>query len=178
MVSKGNKSLHQIETFQSHYNTNAIIRQRNLQCPSKTHTASPVVHKLRSENNQILLLGTNSENTQLRCKSKIEGTWNRMENSRLQKKLMVSKIAEDSRSQGGQKKRWHDLIYTDLKKLNTVDNWKTEARSRIYFLSMVVVFTFENISYFLRWLCTSWFHRAEAYLYSLHTPFEPCNIAF
>ena len=54
----------------------------------------------------------------------------RMENSRLQKKLRVSKIAEGSRSQGGQKKRWHDLIYTDLKKLNIVDTWKTEARNR------------------------------------------------
>ena len=54
----------------------------------------------------------------------------RMENSRLQKKLMVSKIAEGSRSQGGQKKRWHDLIYTDLKKLNIIDTWKTEARNR------------------------------------------------
>ena len=54
----------------------------------------------------------------------------RMENSRLQKKLMVSKIAEGSRSQSGQKKRWHDLIYTDLKKLNIIDTWKTEARNR------------------------------------------------
>ena len=83
-------------------------------------------------------------NTQLRCNSKIErvdvmiqrrrlqwlGHLERMENSRLQKKLMVSKIAEGSRSQGGQKKRWHDLIYTDLKKLNIVDTWKTEARNR------------------------------------------------
>ena len=83
-------------------------------------------------------------NTQLRCNSKIErvdvmiqrrrlqwfGHLKRMENSRLQKKLMVSKIAEGSRSQGGQKKRWHDLIYTDLKKLNIVDTWKTEARNR------------------------------------------------
>ena len=83
-------------------------------------------------------------NTQLRCKSKIErvdvmiqrrrlqwlGHLERMENSRLQKKLMVSKIAEGSRSQGGQKKRWHDLIYTDLKKLNIIDTWKTEARNR------------------------------------------------
>ena len=43
---------------------------------------------------------------------------------------MVSKIAEGSWSQGGQKKRWHDLIYTDLKKLNIVDTWKTEARNR------------------------------------------------
>ena len=73
-------------------------------------------------------------NTQLRCKSKIErvdvmiqrrrlqwlGHLKRMENSKLQKKLMVSKIAEGSRSQGNQK-RWHDLIYTDLKKLNIID---------------------------------------------------------
>ena len=58
------------------------------------------------------------------------GHLERMENSRLQKKLMVSKIAEGSRSQGGQKKRWHDLIYTDLKKLNIIDTWKTEARNR------------------------------------------------
>ena len=43
---------------------------------------------------------------------------------------MVSKIAESSRSQGGQKKRWYDLIYTDLKKLNIIDTWKTKARNR------------------------------------------------
>ena len=58
------------------------------------------------------------------------GHLERMENSRLQKKLMVSKIAEGSRSQGGQKKRWHDLIYTDLKKLNIIDTWKAEAGNR------------------------------------------------
>ena len=46
------------------------------------------------------------------------------------KEIMVSKIAEGLRSQGGQKKRWHDLIYTDLKKLNIIDTWKTEARNR------------------------------------------------
>ena len=33
-------SFHQIETFQNHYNTNAIIRQRNLECHSKPHTVS------------------------------------------------------------------------------------------------------------------------------------------
>ena len=43
-------SFHQTETFQSHYNTNAIIRQRNLECSSMPHTASPSVHKQVSEN--------------------------------------------------------------------------------------------------------------------------------
>ena len=55
------------------------------------------------------------------------GHLERMENARLQKKLMVSK---STRSQGDRKKRWHDLIYSDLKKLNIVDNWRTEARNK------------------------------------------------
>ena len=46
------KCFHQTEIFQSHYNTNASIRQRNLECPSKPHTASRGVHKQVSENHR------------------------------------------------------------------------------------------------------------------------------
>ena len=54
----------------------------------------------------------------------------RMSNERLQKKLLVSKIMNGKRCQGGQKQRWHDLIHADLKQLNMVVDWRTAARDR------------------------------------------------
>ena len=51
----------------------------------------------------------------------------RMHGARLPKKLLVSKI-RDGKHQEGQKQRWHDLIHADLKEVNMVVNWRTEAR--------------------------------------------------
>ena len=83
-------------------------------------------------------------NTQLRNLTKIErvdvliqkrrlqwlGHVERMSDERLQKKLLVSKIMNGKRGQGGQKQRWHDLIHADLKQLNMVADWRTAARDR------------------------------------------------
>ena len=82
--------------------------------------------------------------TQLRNLTKIErvnvliqkrrlqwlGHVERMSDERLQKKLLVSKIMNGKRCQGGQKQRWHDLIHADLKQLNMVSDWRTAARDR------------------------------------------------
>ena len=71
-------------------------------------------------------------NTQLRSNAKIErvevliqkwrlqwlGHLARMPDDRLPKKLLVSRISNGKRHQGGQKQRWHDLIQADLKKVN------------------------------------------------------------
>ena len=54
----------------------------------------------------------------------------RIHDDRLPKKLLVSKIRDGKRHQGGQKQRWHDLIHADLKEVNMVTSWKTEARDR------------------------------------------------
>ena len=54
----------------------------------------------------------------------------RMHDDRLPKKLLVSKIRDGKRLQGGQKQRCHDLIHADLKEVNKVTSWKTEARNR------------------------------------------------
>ena len=82
--------------------------------------------------------------TQLRNLTKIErvdvliqkrrlqwlGYVERMSDERLQKKLLVSKIMNGKRCQGGQKQRWHNLIHADLKQLNMVADWRTAARDR------------------------------------------------
>ena len=54
----------------------------------------------------------------------------RMHDDRLPKKLLVSKIKDGKRHQGGQKQRWHDLIHADLKEVNMATSWKTEAREK------------------------------------------------
>ena len=54
----------------------------------------------------------------------------RMPETRLPKILLVSKIADGKRSQGGQKQRWHDVINSDLKSLNLISNWRTKANDR------------------------------------------------
>ena len=54
----------------------------------------------------------------------------RISDERLQKKLLVSKIMNGKRCQGGQKQRWHDLIHADLKQLNMVADWRTAAREK------------------------------------------------
>ena len=83
-------------------------------------------------------------NTQLRNKAYIDrvdvmiqkrglqwlGHVERMHDDRLPKKLLVSKIRYGKRHQGGQKQRWHDLIHAELKEVNMVTGWKTEARDR------------------------------------------------
>ena len=83
-------------------------------------------------------------NTQLQNKANIDrvdvmiqkrrlqwlGHVKRMHDDRLPKKLLVSKIRDGKRHQKGQKQRWHDLIHADLKEVNMVTSWKTEARDR------------------------------------------------
>ena len=76
-------------------------------------------------------------NTQLRIKANIErvdvmiqkrrlqwlGHVERMHDNHLPKKLLVSKIRDGKRDQGGQKQTWHDLIHADLKEVNMVTSW-------------------------------------------------------
>ena len=83
-------------------------------------------------------------NTQLRNKANIDrvdvmfqkkrlqwlGHVERMHDDRLPKKLLVSKLRDGKRHQGGQKQNWHDLIHADLKEVNMVKSWKTEARDK------------------------------------------------
>ena len=83
-------------------------------------------------------------NTQLRSNAKIERVgvliqkrrlqWlehlARMPDDRLPKKLLVSRISNGKRYQGGQKQRWHDLIQADLKKVNLENVWRVEAQNR------------------------------------------------
>ena len=90
------------------------------------------------------LLWEKMRNTQLRNKANIDrvgvmiekrrlqwlGHVKRMHDDRLPKKLLVSKIRDDKRHQRGQNQRWHDLINADLKEVNMVTSWKTEARDR------------------------------------------------
>ena len=54
----------------------------------------------------------------------------RMENSRLPKQLVVSKIKEGKRLHGKQKQRWHDVVNADLKSLDMVSTWRTKALNR------------------------------------------------
>ena len=58
------------------------------------------------------------------------GHLERMPDDRLPRRLLVSKIAGGKRHQGGQKQRWHDLVQSDLKKLNIVDVWRAEVHDR------------------------------------------------
>ena len=53
-----------------------------------------------------------------------------MENSRLPKQLVVSKIKEGKRLHGKQKQRWHDVVNADLKSLDMVSTWRTKALNR------------------------------------------------
>ena len=83
-------------------------------------------------------------NTQLRNKANIDkvdmmikirrlqwlGHVERMHDDRLAKNLLVSKIRDGKRHQKRQKQRWHALIHADLKEVNMVTSWKTEARDR------------------------------------------------
>ena len=55
----------------------------------------------------------------------------RMADSRWPKKLLVSKICGDKRSQGGQKHRWHDVVNNDLKAFGLVSGWRSKAKNRI-----------------------------------------------
>ena len=54
-----------------------------------------------------------------------------MADSRWPKKLLVSKICGDKRSQGGQKHRWHDVVNNDLKAIGLVSGWRSKAKNRI-----------------------------------------------
>ena len=54
----------------------------------------------------------------------------RMENSRLPKQLVVSKIKEGKRLHGKQKQRWHNVVNADLKSLDMVSTWRTKALNR------------------------------------------------
>ena len=62
-------------------------------------------------------------NTQLRSSSNIDRVEVMIQKRRLKwlGHLLISKIADGKRHQGGQKQRWHDLVQSDLKKLNIVD---------------------------------------------------------
>ena len=83
-------------------------------------------------------------NTEIRNRAKIErietllrrrrlrwlGHIQKMENSRLPKQLVVSKIKEGKRLHGKQKQRWHDVVNADLKSLDMVSTWRKKALNR------------------------------------------------
>ena len=84
------------------------------------------------------------KNTQLRTNAKIQrvdvmmqhrrlqwlGHVERMNEERIPRKILVSRIVGGKRSKEGQKKRWQDMVYADLKTLHLGKTWKTEALDR------------------------------------------------
>ena len=54
----------------------------------------------------------------------------RMEEMRIPKCLLVSKLARDKCSVSGQKRRWNDELVRDLKKCEVYSNWREQAQDR------------------------------------------------
>ena len=52
----------------------------------------------------------------------------RMEETRIPKCLLVSKLARGKRSVGGQKRRWNDVLVCDLKNCEVYSNWREQAQ--------------------------------------------------
>ena len=69
------------------------------------------------------------------------GHLERMENSRLPKCLLVCRPASGKRSMGGQRRRWNDLVMSDLKKCNMLADWREVAQERAAWRGVVKMMT-------------------------------------
>ena len=54
----------------------------------------------------------------------------RIEETRIPKCLLVSKLVRGKCSVGGQKRRWNDVLVCDLKKCEVYPNWRDQAQDR------------------------------------------------
>ena len=58
------------------------------------------------------------------------GHLSRMSNDRLPKQLLVSAPVGGKRTAGGQKRRWNDMVTSDLKECNLSESWREQAQER------------------------------------------------
>ena len=69
------------------------------------------------------------------------GLLERMEDSRLSKCLLVCRPASGKGSVGGQRRRWNDLVKSDLQKCNILVDWREVAQERAAWRGVVKMMT-------------------------------------
>ena len=69
------------------------------------------------------------------------GHLERMEDSRIPKCLLACRPANGKRSVGGQKRRWNDLVRSDLQKCNMLADWREVAQKRAAWRGVVKTMT-------------------------------------
>ena len=69
------------------------------------------------------------------------GHLERMEDSRIPKCLLACRPANGKRSMGGQKRRWNDLVRSDLQKCNMLADWREVAQERAAWRGVVKTMT-------------------------------------